>query len=212
MQPPRSADKSLDPFAMEAVDLDRLATAPDMIRWDLGERSTRERPPDRLCVFRIDRLVLAFSGAFSRGIETLSTATPIPLAPSHVVGLVHVRGQIVPLISIQSLLLPRPPRRKTLEPDPAFLALALRVGEIDLCWMIDEVLGFEPFDLSTLDTSGPNLSEEPVDADGPEPPAVPSRWILGTADLPGHGVVSTLDMVKVVDELRIQPAAPEALD
>lgn len=183
-----------------------LAQPPDIIRWDLGERMTFDRPKDRLCVFRLGQELWALAGHWSNGIEEIEDPTPIPLTPPHLIGLAHVRGNLVPVVDISAHLgIVDKTKRPIGEPENTYSTLLLCVDEIDLCLVVDEVVAFEPFALETLgsfedrdqETGGPSNASD-----------LPEGWLAGWADLPEQGRCRALDLPNVVQDLRLKPDSP----
>ncbi len=128
-----------------------LATPPDMIRWDLGERPTLDTPKERLCVVQIGGRILAIEGRYSRGVQDIGEPTPIPLAPNHILGLCHVRGKILPAVDLELFFDPNARKHRRSSPAlPSRNALILEVDQVEFCLVVDEVVAFEPFDMDRL--------------------------------------------------------------
>ena len=169
-----------------------LASPPNHLRWDLGERAVLDGPRERLCVVRAAGLALGVRGNRCRGLETLAEPTPIPLAPAHVPGLVHVRGRILPVVDLAPLVGAKSRPWGGDEPDTG-LIVALPDGEI--CLRVDEVLSFDsvasedlaPYAGDELGPLGDLVFEAWAREDGSflpllDPSAVLQRLRLGTGE------------------------------
>ena len=206
--PSAAADEPAAPAAppsrpARALDLERLAGPPDALRWDLGEKTTAGQPQQRLCVFSVGRRMWGLEGRFSVGIQSISNPTPIPLTPSYLVGLAHVRGALMPVLDLSAALGdPETPRRlaekdRIADKEQTYETLVLRVDEIELCLVVDAVAAFEHL---------------PIEATAPDtalPGDLPPGWIQGRAEVPEHGTVPVLDLARLVDSLRLRPPGSE---
>jgi purine-binding chemotaxis protein CheW len=86
-----------------------------------------------------------------RAVQWASGITPVPCTPSFVVGIVSVRGEIVTLLDLASMIgLNATTSRDDIGASPALLLglLGLRSGLV-----VDEVLGVERFKLKSLQPS-----------------------------------------------------------
>lgn len=77
--------------------------------------------------FFLDDEVFAISAEDVREVMMEQPLTPVPLAPDHIMGLLNLRGQIMPAIDLRKRLqfLPRP---------PSHLSLASAPWPIGRCW------------------------------------------------------------------------------
>ncbi len=126
-----------------------LATPPEMIRWDLGERATLDRPKERLAVVRIAGRNIAIEGRFSRGVQALGEPTAIPLTPEHILGLCHVRGGILPVVDLALFVDPAAHHGRR-SAASGRTALVLQIDQEAICLCVDEVIAFEPFQMDRL--------------------------------------------------------------
>ena len=197
MHEPRNGPPPPDPPRGATRPYAHLATPPDMIRWDLGERPVVDEPKGRVCIFRIAQYELAVPGKHSQGFRELDSSTPIPLAPPHILGLAHVSGHILPVVDLAQFPDPEMPavKRTTKE---TLGTLVLHVDNDRLCLVVDEVLAFEPFDTETLLP----LGQDPL----------PWRSMLaGMAHVHDRQPVPVLDLAAAVAALRLAPEAhPDA--
>ena len=185
------APSASDPPRVRAVDLDlgRLATPPDAIRWDLGERSGSPQAGERLCVVRLGDRSWALEGRYAVGIQQVESPTPIPLTPAYLIGLAHVRGALMPVIDIGSFCSEAPRRQGSGEATPCD-ALVVDADGMRLCLVVDEILAFEPAAQVTEGTL--------------ERPELPTGWLKGSATLAEHGEVSILDLPRIIETLRLR--------
>ena len=180
-----------------------LATPPDMIRWDLGERATLDTPKERLAVVTIAGRRVAIEGRFSRGVQELGEPTPIPLSPGHILGLCHVRGRILPAVDLALFFESGAAHqgRGGAGAGSNRTALVLEIDDVALCLCVDEVVAFEPFRMDGLQ------SLESEDAD-PWKSLWKGQVILELADLHGSlpsdrtEKIPVLDLSKAVESLR----------
>ena len=72
--------------------------------------SSTERDEIRLCTFVVGNLLLALPAEDVQEVLTGAELTPVPLAPSTVLGLLNLRGRIVPAVDSRARLglTPRP--------------------------------------------------------------------------------------------------------
>jgi chemotaxis signal transduction protein len=104
----------------------------------MNSSSTTVKPEARACLFELGDLVFAVPGRYTRQVHTLETITRVPRAPQDLLGVFAVRGQIFPLVRLESTL--------NLRSNDAAPVLAVQVefeGK-NLAFVIDKVLGFNP--------------------------------------------------------------------
>ena len=96
---------------------------------------------ERACFFSIAQKVFAVEGTFVREIVVVGDLTPLPRTPPGF-GLFAVRDEVWPFVPLAPLfgLLPEPPR----------LAVLVSQRERRAAFGVGELLGFTPFDRSTL--------------------------------------------------------------
>ncbi len=92
----------------------------------------------RACLFELEDVLFAVPGQYTRQIHTLENITRIPRAPTDLLGLFAVRGQIFPLVRIERTL-----GLKTNTSD-AKLAVQIEFEAKHMVFVIDEVVGFNP--------------------------------------------------------------------
>ncbi|HEX2164414.1 MAG TPA: chemotaxis protein CheW, partial [Thermoanaerobaculia bacterium] len=111
--------------------------------------------PDRILAFRRGDRVLGIEGRYSREVTPLAGLTPVPLAPTPLLGVGNLRGVLLPVIDLAPLL--------ALDAEPWTSALPVHVTAVDgsLAGLaIDEVAGFDPW---------PAGDPLPLGADEPAP-------------------------------------------
>jgi len=144
--------------------------------------------PIRHCMFRVGEQCLAVAADAVAEVLAARPPTPVPLAPAGVLGLVHLRGRIVPILDPAIRLgLPAAADR------PAAAHLVLRAADDSWCGLaVDEVL-------DVIDIP-PAAVEHPAapDADAP---------LTGVYAAPG-GLVHVLDFRRMIHpSLRPRPPA-----
>ena len=93
----------------------------------------------RACVFTLGRHRFAVDVTEAREVVVFDELTPVPLAPPFVVGVANLRGTVMPMVDLSSLLgLPlREAKGRT-------LGLVLGHGPWTAAAAVDAVLGLEP--------------------------------------------------------------------
>ncbi|MDX2015280.1 MAG: chemotaxis protein CheW [Myxococcaceae bacterium] len=75
-----------------------LAEAPDKAR------AQAARPDEEFFVFKLGELTLAVTSGYVREVARLTPLTPLPRAPSFLLGVVGNRGQVMPVIDLLRFL------------------------------------------------------------------------------------------------------------
>jgi purine-binding chemotaxis protein CheW len=132
----------------------------------------------RACLFELDDVLFAVPGQYTRQIHTLETITRVPRAPTDLLGLFAVRGQIFPLVRIERVL-----ELKTGTSEPK-LAVQIEFEAKHMAFVIDTVVGFDDV---------PSQLEPVIDARF-------SALTLGQVSVAGR-VVNVLDVAKLVQSL-----------
>jgi purine-binding chemotaxis protein CheW len=132
----------------------------------------------RACLFELDDVLFAVPGQYTRQIHTLETITRVPRAPTDLLGLFAVRGQIFPLVRIERVL-----ELKTGTSEPK-LAVQIEFEAKHMAFVIDTVVGFDDV---------PSQLEPVIDARF-------SALTLGQVLVAGR-VVNVLDVAKLVQSL-----------
>jgi len=86
-------------------------------------------------VVKVGERQLAVPTARVREVAAVVAVTPVPRAPSQVVGLTQLRGQILPVLDLQ----PGGPR----SPKPNDPLLVVELGPVRAALLVDHVLGIE---------------------------------------------------------------------
>jgi purine-binding chemotaxis protein CheW len=100
-----------------------------------------------VCRLGVERY--AIETASLRAVQWVSGVIAVPCTPSYVVGIVSVRGEIVTLLDLGTMLglSSAPPERETCP------ALLLGLPELRAGLVVDEVIGVERLDMSSLQPS-----------------------------------------------------------
>lgn len=139
---------------------------------------TAPAPIIRHCVFRSGDCCLAVAADAVAEVLTARPTTRVPLAPAGIVGLVHLRGRIVPILD-PAICLALPASTAT----TATKHLVLRLGDDDWCGLlVDEVI--DVIDVPTRAVERPTTA---ADADAP---------LVGTFTIPQR-------LVHIVDHTRL---------
>ena len=106
---------------------------------------------ERFCVFRVDDQVLGIEVGTVQEVIRDRRITPVPRAPAAVLGLINLRGEIVPALDLRRCLgLPPAPRRSA-------TMVVFRPGEEDLSLVVDEVLEVREIDTDDFEPLPPTL-------------------------------------------------------
>jgi purine-binding chemotaxis protein CheW len=104
---------------------------------------------EALVTFRVGTALLGVPAELVQEVADRSDASPIPLAPRHVVGLMPLRGEAIPLLDMNQFLSFEPEReRHELERPPRVLVVAAEGMVVGLC--CERVLGIEHVPLLSL--------------------------------------------------------------
>jgi purine-binding chemotaxis protein CheW len=152
-----------------------------------------ERPPTiRVCLFSLAGELFALDVQHARQVVVLDDYTVVPLAPAHLIGVTNLRGYVLPVVDIRSLLGLSGPR---VSGGSRVLVLGAGPGQIGVA--IDEVLGLEWF--ADVLPYGEGSRRR--------------YGGLGAGLLPrGDHLVTLLDASKVLDALRTGVVAEAATD
>lgn len=132
----------------------------------------------RQCVFRSGDCCLAVAADAVAEVLTARPTTRVPLAPAGIVGLVHLRGRIVPILD-PAICLALPASTGT----EATKHLVLRLGDDDWCGLaVDEVI-------DVIDVPAAAVERPTTDAD-------PDAPLVGTFATPRR-------LVHLVDHTRL---------
>jgi purine-binding chemotaxis protein CheW len=93
----------------------------------------------RACAFTLDGHRFAVDVAEAREVVVFEEVTPLPLAPSFVLGLSNLRGTVMPVVDLAPML-GLPPR----EAKGQTLGVVLGHGPWTAAAVVDSVLGLEP--------------------------------------------------------------------
>jgi purine-binding chemotaxis protein CheW len=106
-----------------------------------GAQASPGLPARRACLFSLGGLPVAVDVAQAREVVVLDRCTTVPGAPDEVLGVTNLRGSILPVVEVRSLLgLPVRP------PAPGAMAIVLVDGDWRAALAIDRVLGLAWFD------------------------------------------------------------------
>ncbi|MBI4516128.1 MAG: purine-binding chemotaxis protein CheW [Deltaproteobacteria bacterium] len=132
------------------------------------------------CIFTRSGRDYAISVTAAREVLTGEPATPVPQAPPSLIGVINLRGEVLPLVQLDSLL-DMPARPYT----PGDQILVLTCGEVDIGLAVDRVRDVRSIDAGEMQDypSGPAAN-----------PLSRRYWPAAT------GVVTVLDADKLVAE------------
>ena len=136
----------------------------------------------RACAFTLGGHRFAVDVAEAREVVVFDAITPLPLAPSFVLGLANLRGTVMPVVDLAPLL-GLPAREATGQT----LGLVLGHGPWTVAAAVDAVLGLEPL----------------VARDGEAAaPVGPGRRFLGAGAVGDDGSIAVLDAGAMLGALR----------
>lgn len=120
-------------------------------------------PAARACVVRLGGRPFAVDVVDAREVVTLDTTTPVPGAPASVLGVMNLRGSVLPVVEIRPLL--GLPAR-----GPGDRAIVLADGDRRAAVLIEAVIGLTTLDsvraTSDFTLSGVAVGEIEVDTGG----------------------------------------------
>ena len=104
---------------------------------------------EALLTFRIGSALLGIPAELVQEVTDRGEASPIPLAPKHVIGLMPLRGEAIPLLDLNRFLsVDAQPFDVELERPPRVLVVAAEGMVVGLC--CERVMGIEHVPLLTL--------------------------------------------------------------
>ena len=107
--------------------------------------------------FRFGDATYACASSFVCEVYPLKGLTPLPCTPSFILGIINVRGHILPVIDIQSLLgLPSPPTRESGK------VVILQVEGMEVGLLADTIVGVRAISTTTLHPTLPTLTESQI--------------------------------------------------
>jgi chemotaxis signal transduction protein len=143
----------------------------------------------RICLFSIGKDTYAITVNVLTEIIIPQKIFPIPTTPSHVLGVINLRGNIVPIVDIRpALSLPQ-------QSVPGQIAI-LKHGTMMLGIVVDNVSAVIPVPESSIQTL-PNDAGEKQPASGSR-----ARFLKGIIQR-DSGVAALLDIERVIDEIRL---------
>ena len=144
-----------------------------------------ESPPGahqgRMCVVELAGTRFAVEVRHAREVVVLDELTMIPLAPPHLLGVVNLRGSVLPLVDIRPFL-----GLEATGAIPEARALVVECDGVQAALLVDEVVGLEPLD---------GLAPADDGADGNAP-----AFSVGRIEREG-GAVTLLDVGRILDAL-----------
>jgi len=156
---------------------------------DLGDimPEVPEAPPStRLSLFRQGDGLFGIDGESCREVAAIDTWTEVPLVPSYLLGVANLRGNILPLLRIAPLL------GHGSRPTPGqVLVIVIEAENLLAGLVVDEVLGFEPYDRKALD---------PLPDTAPPPLRALGQGLLRRQG----GDVMVLSGPRVLDDLKLE--------
>lgn len=131
-----------------------------------------------VCLVEVSGRTLAIEIAQAREARRVGDCTVVPLGPPHLMGLMNVRGAIVPLVDVRVLLgLPAGDRTDQ--------SLVVEANAVRIALAVDRVHGVESID-------GPDEPwTDPLDA----------AWFQPRCSRRGDDITPVLDVVKIVGSL-----------
>jgi purine-binding chemotaxis protein CheW len=143
----------------------------------------------RICLFSIGIDTFAIPVGVLTEIIIPQKIFPVPTTPSHVLGVINLRGNIVPVVDIRpALSLPQ-------QSVPGQIAI-LKLGAMMLGIVVDNVSAVIPVPESSIRTLPDDAAEKQI-ASGNR-----ARFLKGIIQRDG-GVVALLDIDRVVDEIKL---------
>ena len=139
-----------------------------------------EAPGVSACLVDLAGRTFAVKTSQAREVRILDGYTAVPLAPPPVLGVTNLRGAIIPLLDLHTLLgLPARP------PTPTVSTLVVEAHAVRVALVVDRVVGIESLD------EAPDPGESVADASAFAHPRLRR----------GDDAVVLLDVVKIVESL-----------
>ncbi|MEI6239264.1 MAG: chemotaxis protein CheW [Planctomycetia bacterium] len=111
------------------------------------------------CAFRAGEHCFAVDTSCVAEVLHSARLTPVPLAPESIVGLLHLRGRIVPVIDMRRRLgLP------AADPDASRINLVIRLGDDWYSLLVDEVLDVQSIHLDRIERPVKSVDGAATDA------------------------------------------------
>lgn len=164
---------------MEQTPLQRaLAEAPEKSRPPVA------RPDEEFFIFRLGALTLAVLSNQVREVSRLSPMTPLPRAPSFLLGVVGNRGQVMPVIDLLRFL-----QQGESKPIPGGRLFVGESSGLLVAFLADQVIGLRRIFVA---------DKLPSPAGG----GAASEFLLGLVQQRELGTVSLLDLPRVLTAAR----------
>ncbi len=143
----------------------------------------------RICLFKIGEDTYAIPVDVLSEIIISQKIFPVPTTPSHVLGVINLRGNIVPIVDI------RPALSLPLQSIPGQIAV-LKLGTLMLGIAVNNVL-------AVLSVTTSSLLALPAEAGAQQPAAKNrNRFLQGMIKME-NGVVALLNVERIVDEIKL---------
>jgi purine-binding chemotaxis protein CheW len=140
--------------------------------------------PIRSCLFRLGGEIVAVALRTAREFVRMDHVTAVPRAGPQFLGVISLRGRIVPVVDLRPLL--------GLSPEATLgrgcHALVVQAGAADLAIAVEEILGLESL------------------ADGPDDEPLRTTRFGARCVRPDGAAVSLLDVGSIAEALRARPA------
>jgi purine-binding chemotaxis protein CheW len=159
-----------------------------------GAPTTPETTPAlRACLFSLAGSAFAVDVRSAREVAVFDEITLVPRAPRHLIGVANLRGTVLPIVDIRSML-----GLGEIRPARSVRTLLVRDGSLVVAAVVDSVLGLEPFD-AILSPDSPAVAR----ARGPR------QFVTGWISWAGE-TVPVLDVPRLLAALRstVGAAAP----
>lgn len=160
------------------------------IRSDRAANSSEVMPGQEIgvCLFRIGEETYAIPVGMLTEIIISQKLFPVPTAPQHVLGIINLRGNIVPIVDI------RPVLSLPLQSEPGQIAI-LKHGSITLGIVVDDVSEV---------VAVPENSLLEIPAENALQASGKNRSRFALALIPReHGVAALLNVEKIIDEIKL---------
>jgi purine-binding chemotaxis protein CheW len=155
-----------------------LAEAPEK------SRAQAARPDEEFFIFRLGALTLAVLSKQVREVSRLSPMTPLPRAPSFLLGVVGNRGQVMPVIDLLRFL-----QQGESKPVPGGRLFVGESSGLLVAFLADQVIGLRRIFVA---------DKLPSPAGG----GAASEFLLGLVQHRELGTVSLLDLPRVLTAAR----------